>query len=480
MIQRINSVRKIMCLLRKLRPSERSGRDTTEQSSMLLAADRHAANPPQITKTIQLGTAWAGSSVNTTIFRHHGILTIRDFQFTAFYADESCIRIVKRDLNNGNIEMHDLAGRFNLKDAHNSISMGHDKDDRLHITYDHHGTKLKYRRSLTAMSINEWTSEMPMTGTHEDKVTYPTFINPRGDHPLTLLYRDGAWNKGSARLKTFDEKTGSWQDRPGPILSGEDERPWTCNAYWNHPAIGRDGTIHLSYVWRTHSIGANERINNINICYARSVDNGISWVTSLGQPYCLPITPVNTETVHAVSPGNNLMNQCSMALDSKGAPHIAFYSNDARQIPQYFHLWFDANAWHARQLTHRSEPFELQGAGTLRLPISRPEIVIDDFDTAHFIYRGDLTEDRMVLHSVPKPYSSEQVATIINLSEEDVGFSEPVIDRTYWMNSSTLTIYLQRTQQGKGDMSAESSYSEAVLVDVVFDQKNLSIQSSAK
>lgn len=427
-------------------------------------------------QTVSLGKSWASTTVNATIFRHHGILTIGNTQYTAFYASESCIKIIKRRAGH-EIESFELPGIYNLSDAHNSISLGYDRLLRLHITYDHHGTRLKYRRATHPESIDEWTSERVMTGRYEEQVTYPTFINSREGHPLTILYRDGTWNKGCARIKTYDEDADLWADRDGPVLSGKDERPWTCNAYWNHPAVGLNGTLHLSYVWRTDSIGHEQRINNINVCYARSHDNGLTWETSLGQPYNLPITPVNTETIYAVSPGNNLMNQCSMAVDSKGAPHIVFYANDAAGVPQYFHLWQKGRAWEAVQIGHRDTAFNLEGAGTLRLPISRPELVIDAGDNAYIIYRGDLTKNKMVVQCTASPNYQSFRENELEVWDVDLAQAEPIIDRINWSKNGVLTLYLQYAEQHHGDTKTAPKYSDALLVDLTFtysDSINLS------
>ena len=428
---------------------------------------------------VSLGKAWASNTVNATIFRHHGILTIGDAQYTAFYASEKCIRIIKRRAGY-ELESYDLLGSYTLRDAHNSISFGYDKNLCLHITYDHHGTRLRYRRATKPESIDDWTAELGMTGQHEDKVTYPTFINPSHGHPMCILYRDGIWNKGCARIKTYDEATQSWADRETPILSGQDEHPWTSNAYWNHPVVGADGTLHLSYVWRTDSIGPEQRINNMNICYARSADNGLNWETSLGQPYKLPITPVNTETVHAVSPGNNLMNQCSMALDSAGDPHIVFYANDANGIPQYFHLWQKDRAWRVVQVGTRETGFNLEGAGTLQLPISRPDIVLDKEDNAYVIYRGDLTGNKMVIQASAEPEYQSFPENELIILDVDLGSAEPVIDRTNWSENGILTLYLQYAEQQNGDIKTDPKYSDAVLVDVAVTHSDFINSSSSK
>lgn len=418
-----------------------------------------------------LGDAWAGSTVNTAIFRHHGILTSGQFQFTAFYVNENSLRLLQRDLSNESpdtISTFDLPGQYNLRDTHSSISLGCDREGYLHLSYGHHGIQLRYRRSSAPLNIQGWTEELGMTGVHESKVTYPSFILPSNNRSLMLLYRDGVWGKGAAHIKTYDEASQSWSDRPIPILSGADQSPWTSNAYWNHPAIGTDGSLHLSFVWRTHSIGAEERVNNINICYARSPDNGITWTTSRNRPYQLPITQVNAETAHPVSPGSNLINQTSMALDSHNRPHIVFYSDDPDGIPQYQHLWFDGTIWKHHYISQRKIAFVLKDGDTLQIPISRPEIVIDRQDNIYVIYRGDLTDNRMAVVNLSAPdysYDPEQIRIVW---DAELGCAEPIIDRTRWQNENVLTLMVQNNQQPAHDLQHELLNTPVSLIDLRF------------
>lgn len=417
---------------------------------------------------IDFGAAWAGNSINTAIFRHHGILTCEGSQFTAFYVDEHTLRLVKRDLKTNNIQTHDLGGEYNLFDAHNSISFGIDRANHIHICYDHHATQLRYRRSVHPSDITEWSEELPMTGNAETKVTYPTFLQPRNGFPLTLLYRDGIHNKGTARLKTYDEVSGSWADSPLPVLSGSDSKPWTSNAYWNHPAIDHDGNLHLSFVWRTHMLGEEKRVNNINIGYAWSSDNGITWMTSKGRGYQLPITQANAETVHPVSPGSNLMNQCSMAVDSLNRPHIVYYADDSNGIPQYQYLRYDGSQWQHQIISKRMRSFTLTGSGTLQIPISRPEIVLDRRDNAYVLTRGDHSRGRMVATVLRAPgyvWVPDDVQTIW---DEDLGYSEPIIDRVRWAQESVLSLLIQYNEQPNHDLGHRSLFRPIRLIDVHF------------
>lgn len=420
----------------------------------------------EILNEINLGCAWSGNTVNTAIFRHHGVLTSGIYQYCAFYVDEKTLRLIRRDLTADKVTTYDLKGEYNLYDAHNVVSIGIDRDNIIHIMYDHHATSLRYRKSEIPQSIEKWSDELTMTGVHESRITYPTFILPRNGFPLTLLYRDGTHNNGTARLKTYCEQSQAWSDKECPILSGSGNSPWTSNAYWNSPAIGSDGSIHLSFVWRTHLLGSEGLINNINIDYALTNDNGESWKTSNQLPYRIPITQVNSETIWASPPGANLINQCGMAVDRKNHPHIVFYSNDNNGVPQYRHLWFNGIMWRQKIISNRKMPFALKGGGTLQIPISRPEIVLDEEDNVYVIYRGDLTSNRMVIMLLAAPNYNCVVENIIELSHDDLGFSEPVIDRARWHRDNILTILTQHNLQPDGDSSHSQASSTVKLLDI--------------
>lgn len=430
-----------------------------------------AAIQVQTLATIPLGEGWAGNTVNTVIFRHHGVLTWQGRQYTAFYVDDQTLRVVQRQLQNegkDSLSTHDISGQYNLRDAHNSISLGIDRLGHLHLSYDHHGTQLRYRRSVQPHDIAHWTDELPMTGVNESKVTYPTFILPRAEHPLTLLYRDGQHNKGTARLKTYDEATLTWSDHPSPVLSGAEQRPWTSNAYWNHPAIGADGSLHLSFVWRTGTLGEEQLVNNINMGYAWSPDNGLHWFTPKGQPYQPPITPTTAETIWPSPPGHNLINQTSMALDSAGRPHVVFYANDDNGILQYQHLWFDGRRWQHECFSDRTAPFALRGGGTLQIPISRPNILIDRDDRVYALLRADFTDQRLAVARLTGPRDTHRrpLSAPVPLWSEPVGFAEPVIDRTRWTQDNVLTVLVQRNEQPDGDREHTRLQAPAWLIDL--------------
>jgi hypothetical protein len=375
---------------------------------------------------------------------------------------------VQRNLSDDHVQSYDIPGEYNLKDAHNSINLGVDREDYLHICYDHHGGRLRYRRSLKPMDISAWSEELSMTDKNEEQVTYPTFIMPLNNTPLLLLYRDGHWKKGSAYLKYYAEDLQVWRDYPLPILSGADQKPWTSNPYWNHPVMDDQGILHLSFCWRTGYFSADKLVSNINIDYAKSYDCGYHWYTSKNQPFNLPITQVNSETVCAISPGSNLINQTSMALDSKGHPHIIFYANDEDGITQYQHVWFNGRKWQQGYVSKRKNRFVLSGADTLQIPISRPDLVIDSHDNIFVVHNGEESQQKMALTFLPAPNYEYSESNTRILHDERIGFAEPIIDHLRWKQENVLSMLIQENEQPNGDIGHSLQNKPVSIVDITF------------
>jgi hypothetical protein len=304
-----------------------------------------------------------------------------------------------------------------------------------------------------------------MTGGHESRVTYPSFLTIPATKTFLFLYRDGGSSRGALRIKEWRSHDREWKDQPCAIVSGAFEQPLTGNPYWNHPAVGKEGTIHLSYVWRKAPIGEDKQINNVNIDYCRSPDGGTTWQSSDGTLLDCPITLATSRTIKAIPPGANLMNKCGMALDSLDRPHIVFYSNDDQDIPQYQHLWFDGAGWKHNYISKRVVPFRLAGGGTLQIPISRPEIVIDGERRVYVIYRGDLTNDYMAVQRLLPPRYAPDPDEVRIIWDDSLMYAEPVIDRTRWDKDTKLSMLIQRNLQPDGDGRTEAHYEPAYLAD---------------
>jgi hypothetical protein len=408
---------------------------------------------PQITR-IPIGMAYAGTSINTTIFRVNAVLSVGTSQYVSYYSPEGNIVIGKRDVGKTIWDLETLATKGNLADAHNCIVLGVSSDGLLHLSYDQHAQALHYRVSATAGDIHHFGPEKPMTGQTEQHVTYPQFMNSP-DGTLYFFYRDGASGNGNLCLNRYDAQTKSWTPVAHPLIDGENK----CNPYWWRPAFGTDGSIHLAWCWRDRP----DAQTNHDLCYARSNDGGKTWLRSDGKIQTLPITPENAEVIEPIAKGSNLINQCAAAVDAGGHPHLAQYFNDAAGIPQYFHIWFDGDSWRKNQVSNRTLKFIVGGGGSLAIPVSRPEIAIGKSGAVNLITRDSEFGGGIRLYRAMAPYESWQA---INLTHVDLGNWEPSYDLNRLKSDGILSLFVLPVRQGNHEKTTDFPPQEAELVEV--------------
>jgi hypothetical protein len=280
-----------------------------------------------------------------------------------------------------------------------------------------------------------------MTGTHEDRVTYPEFFN-LADGGLLFMYRSGGSGRGNTMLNRYDAHTGKWTPVRHSLIDGQGQR----NAYTNQLAIGRDGVWHLSWCWRE----TGDVATNHDLCYARSADEGRTWTRSDGSAYEPPITAATAEVARAVPQKSELINQCTSAVDSKGRPMIATYwRSPGSDIPQYQLVWHDGTTWRTSQISRRTTPFRLSGGGTKRIPISRPKLAVDDDDRVYVLFRDAERGDRVSVAVSSDPDRGRWKIT--DLTADPVGLWEPAYDTRPWRRDGVMHIFVQRVGQGDGE-----------------------------
>jgi hypothetical protein len=143
-----------------------------------------------------------------------------------------------------------------------------------------------------------------------------------------------------------------------------------------------------------------------------------------------------------------------------------FYSNFDSDVPQLQHAWVDGWRWHRDVVSRRTRAFELAGRGTLRIPISRPDVVIGADDAVFVIYRSDEHGDRMVATRLAAPDYVHEPSDTRVLWDGDIGFCEPVIDRQRWLSDGILTLFIQHTEQPDGDLGILQRMDPVLLVDL--------------
>lgn len=389
-----------------------------------------------------LGDAWAANSVNAVIFRNDPITTHGDKQFAAYYDADGKVVIATRTIGQTNwtLTTTDLTG--NVKDAHNSISLIADGEGYLHISWDHHGHPLRYARSKTP-GTPDFGPKQPMVGGQpETNVTYPQFFQ-LADGDLLCFFRSGASGRGNLVLNRYDVKTKTWSRLHDNLISGEGQR----NAYWQS-AVGTDGSIHLSWVWRE----SPDVASNHDLCYAKSADGGKTWQRSDGTKYELPITAKTAEIALAIPQRSELMNQTSMCVDGENRPVIATYFRPAgASAVQYMLVRHDGTAWQSSQIGNRTKTFSLSGGGTKQVPISRPQVfarTVDGTTSAYVVYRDVDEHGGKALLAACDDASKPGTWRVTPITDFDVKSWEPSYDHVRWARDGVLNLFVQPVGQG--------------------------------
>lgn len=400
--------------------------------------------PANAQHLVEAGKGYSSTSVNATVFRNNSIVTRGDTQYISFYDGDGYLVVGKRRLGSGQWTLHRSQYKGNVRDAHNIISMMVDGDGYLHLSFDHHGQKLNYCRSITPDTLVLGEKES-MLGCEEEDVTYPEFyLLPKGD--LLFAYRSGASGRGNLVLNRYNLKSRCWERVQDVLIDGENAR----NAYWQL-CVDAVGTIHLSWVWReTWLVETNH-----DLCYACSSDGGKTWQKANGEKYELPIRLSNAEYACRIPKNSELINQTSMSTDAEGHPYIATYWRSAdSNIPQYRLVWHDGKQWHNRQVMERKTPFSLKGGGTKMIPIARPRMVVDR-QWVYYIFRDEERGSKVSMaYTDDARHGNWQVK---DLTDFAVHAWEPSYDTELWKNRKQLHIYVQDTRQGDGEKQLETA-----------------------
>jgi hypothetical protein len=396
------------------------------------------AIPGQAQVVTTVGEGWAGNSVNAVIFRKNSIASWKGMQFIAYYNQQKKVVLGKRKLGDKHWVIQQTQYQGDATDAHRSISLMVDGDGYLHISWDHHGNALNYAVS-TAPATLTLGAKVKMTGKKEDNVTYPEFYTLAGGN-LLFLYRDGSSGNGSLMMNRYNCKTKTWVQLQDGFIDGEGKR----NAY-PQLAVDARGVIHISWVWRE----SPDVASNHDLCYARSVDGGLTWEKSTGEKYSLPIKATTAEYAARIPQQSELINQTSMFADAEGRPFIASYWRDAGEtVPQYHVVYQTAGLWKTINLGFRKTSFSLTGVGTKSIPLSRPQILAwknKNTVALALIFRD---QERGSKASVAINTDIRQNNwTIKDLSPNPVGAWEPSYDTELWKNKSILNLYLQKVVQ---------------------------------
>lgn len=412
-------------------------------------------------KISAIGPGWSRTMVNAAIFRKNAITSHGKMQVVAYYDSTQHVVLASRTLGSTTWDVYETPYSGNALDAHNAISIMFDGEGYLHMAWDHHNNGLNYCRSKAPFSM-VMEPKQDMVDVNEEKVTYPEFHQlPSGD--LLFVYRDGGSGNGNMVMNRYDAKKKTWSRVHHNIVDGEGKR----NAYWQM-FVNTNGTVHLSWVWREHY---NVETNH-DMCYAVSKDEGRTWYTSKGKKYNLPITLESAEYAWQIPQNSDLINQTSMTADAADHPYIATYFQAASDTsPQFYVIYNTTGTWQLTRAGLRKTDFNLGGAGTRSIPVSRPQLLYlnstDKNDRIIMLYRDEEHQDRAVMVSSPPREFQWRTEKLTNFSLDRW---EPSYD-TELLKQNRLHIYLQKVGQESGEKATTMKPQMVHVLEVNLEEK---------
>jgi len=294
------------------------------------------------------------------------------YQYIAFYDGDHNMTVGKRKLTETEWDFVKLPERVGW-DTHNRVILFQDQKGYLHITGNMHCAPLRYYRTKAPANIHTFQPIHKWTGDYEERVTYPSVLKLR-DGSIYIMYRHGGSGNGMRILVHYDEEAQQWTKTVPALTNGRDRNP-TCNAYpfgvvaadsaGKIPKSGiledKDGLWHIAWCWRQ----TPDVVTNFDICYAKSLDHGVSWKGWNGRDLELPITPENAYVVEHVGQKNGLINGGTLVVDNEGQPYIGYTRFDKDGHNQIYIATTVDTKWKIIQLTDWKHRFYFQGRGTI-------------------------------------------------------------------------------------------------------------------
>ena len=401
----------------------------------------------------QIGDAFAGNSVNGSIFRKNALVSYYDpagtcFRFCCFYGPDAQILIAQKTGNAPEWDVQATRLYGDYSDAHNSLSLAVDGDGFLHLAQCAHNGTLFCTRSREPLSCSfPALGEAPVSPLPEavramDRITYPEFyLQPSGD--LFLLCRNGRSGDGRMVLCRYLTKEKSWQLLSDDLLADSGAGPLQGSPYWQ-ACTDPSGRLHISYTLRR----TPDASTNHDVYYLVSVDE-------TGRSFSVP------EQILQIPEGSGLVNQTSMTADENGVPSIAalFRKNG---IMQYFLVTRRPQDWVCCDTGIRTTDFSLGGRGTQFLPCARPLLLSlrqtspADISRRFLLVTRDEEDGGRLCASVLEydpgpddmpadPAALCRVLSRTFLTDRDTGSLEPCFDPAAWQKEQELCLYVQYT-----------------------------------
>ncbi|WP_437813371.1 BNR repeat-containing protein [Sorangium sp. So ce1078] len=392
-----------------------------------------------------------GGYLNGESFQQDAIVSFGGYQYTAFWNTNRNVVLARRQLPPSPGGVAGAWQKFDFKDyrlsaddAHNTISLGiAPGDGTLHLAFDHHGSTLHYRRSVTGLLTDPegtaWAaasfsavSSALVGSTTVTLVTYPRFVTEPGGNKLLLSARIGESGSGDEHLWEYDTTDHAWSAL-GEYIEGTDA---SINAYLHGLAYTRGGArLHAAWCWRD----TPNATTNHDLLYVYSDDHGRTWQNDAGEKVATTGASFVTRStpglsVWAIGQNRGLINQEHMAVDASGRVHVllshlpdaeadnANFTN-ARARSEFFHYVREPGGTWARH-----------GLGLRAIENFRGKLAISSTENVYAI----LPDLRIAGASPSDGYATW---TLLDATDSGRFFSDPLIDAARLETSDELTVY---------------------------------------
>lgn len=406
-----------------------------------------------------------GQAINGKSFQQHALLTHAGFQYLGYYDADRRVCLARRKLPAGawqSIRFTDY--HFESNDAHNTISLGIcPQDGTIHLAFDHHGDPLHYRVSrqgvATTPNVNEWSVDLfgevqsNLEPGRTIRITYPRFWQTP-DGGLQFCYRCGGSGNGDRMLVDYNARAGQWENtrqidsRAGAFSDGFRADSNSRCSYPNGYDYGPEGNLHVTWVWREDSQGANH-----DLMYAYSDDGGRTWNNDLGEPIDGPPgCRTSGITVVPIDRRHGLRNTTAQAIDSQGRVHVIL-THCTRETLAAVGASLGESRWGppAAARYHHYWRHGSQDWRHVELPVvagNRPKLYFDQHDNALLIF-----SDAQVSTDIPSSDGNLQIMAatpeaewqdwrVIHTERGPFG-NEMLADPVKWRQSGVLSVMVQ-------------------------------------
>ena len=386
-----------------------------------------------------------GGYLNGESFQQDGIVSYGGVQYAAFWNTSRHVVLARRTLPSGAWSAIEFTDYTNSEsDAHNTISIGIcPGDGTLHLSFDHHGSNLHYRKSVAGLvaspatatwatsSFSAVTSSL-VGSTVVALVTYPRFVTEPDGSKMLFEARIGTSGSGDEYLWEYDSAKHAWSSI-GMFVNGTVD---SINAYPHGLSYTKGGArLHLSWCWRDTPDAAT----NHDLLYVYSDDHGRTWKNNAGTSVATSGSTFMTKSspginVWPIGQNRGLINQEHMAVDSVGRVHVLLshmpdaQTNDAtfdsaRTKSQFFDYWRNAAGTWARV--------------AMGLPVVasfRGKLAISSSDNVYAV----LPDLRIAAASAAANFGTW---VVLNTTDSGRFFSDPLIDTARLATEDKLSVF---------------------------------------